>query len=34
MAELKHNWTIEEIAEIYNRPLVDLVFEGGTEHRK
>lgn len=34
MAELKHNWTLEEIAEIYNRPLLDLVFEAGTEHRK
>ncbi|MFK7953853.1 MAG: biotin synthase BioB [Ekhidna sp.] len=34
MAELKHDWTLEEIAEIYNRPLLDLVFEAGTEHRK
>lgn len=34
MAELKHNWTIEEISEIYNRPLLDLVFEAGVEHRK
>lgn len=34
MAELKHNWTLEEIAEIYNRPLLELVFDAATEHRK
>ncbi|MEQ9402493.1 MAG: biotin synthase BioB [Cyclobacteriaceae bacterium] len=34
MSDLKHNWTIEEIEEIYNKPLLDLVFEAATEHRK
>jgi biotin synthase len=29
----KHNWTKEEIAEIYHRPLLDLIFEAATIHR-
>jgi len=34
MAEVRHNWTREEIAEIYNKPLIDLVFEAGRVHRE
>lgn len=34
MTELKHNWTIEEIEEIYNLPLPELIFRAQTEHRK
>lgn len=30
---LKHNWTKEEISEIYNRPLLDLIYESATIHR-
>jgi biotin synthase len=30
----KHNWTREEISEIYHRPLLDLIFEAATVHRK
>ncbi len=31
---LKHNWTEEEIENIYNQPLLELVFEAATVHRK
>ena len=34
MSELKHNWTIEEIEGIYNKPLLELVFEAATAHRR
>ena len=34
MSELRHDWTKEEILEIYNRPLLDLVYEAATIHRK
>jgi biotin synthase len=29
----KHNWTKEEISEIYHRPLLDLIYEAATIHR-
>ncbi len=31
---IKNNWTKKEISEIYNRPLLDLVFEAASIHRK
>ncbi|MEM7296942.1 MAG: biotin synthase BioB [Bacteroidota bacterium] len=34
MAEVRHNWTLEEIADIYHRPFLDLVFEAATAHRE
>jgi biotin synthase len=34
MNELKHDWTIQEIEEIYNLPLPELIFRAQTEHRK
>lgn len=34
MTEVRHNWTLEEIADIYNRPLMELVFQAATAHRK
>jgi biotin synthase len=34
MSELRHDWTKEEILDIYNRPLLDLVYEAATIHRK
>lgn len=34
MSELRHDWTKEEILEIYNRPLLELVYEAATIHRK
>jgi biotin synthase len=30
----KHNWTKEEIIAIYNKPLMDLLFEASTIHRE
>ncbi len=30
---VKHNWTKEEILEIYNKPLMDLLYEAATIHR-
>ena len=29
----KHNWTKEEISAIYNRPLLDFMYEAATIHR-
>lgn len=34
MSDIRHNWTKAEILEIYNRPLLELVFEAATMHRK
>ncbi|MFI5137695.1 MAG: biotin synthase BioB [Sphingobacteriales bacterium] len=34
MTEVRYNWTKEEIAEIYHRPLLDLVYEAATIHRE
>ena len=33
MSTIKHNWTKEEIIEIYNRPLMDLLYDAATTHR-
>ena len=33
MTELRHDWTTEEIAEIYHSPLLDLVYRAATIHR-
>jgi biotin synthase len=32
--QTKHNWTNEEILEIYNKPFLDLVFEAASIHRE
>src|ERR1700735_3589564 len=34
MTKVRYNWTKEEIAEIYHRPLLDLVYEAATVHRE
>ncbi|POY36328.1 biotin synthase BioB [Solitalea longa] len=34
MTEVRHNWTKEEIAEIYNAPLMDLIYRAATIHRE
>ncbi|MEE1944297.1 biotin synthase BioB [Pedobacter sp. KR3-3] len=34
MQGLRHDWTKEEIAEIYNKPFLDLVFEAASVHRQ
>ncbi|WP_026462679.1 biotin synthase BioB [Adhaeribacter aquaticus] len=34
MAEVRNNWTKEEISEIYHRPLLDLIYEAATVHRE
>ena len=31
---VRNNWTLAEIDEIYNRPLLDLIFEAATIHRQ
>ncbi|MDQ3190308.1 MAG: biotin synthase BioB [Bacteroidota bacterium] len=33
MAEIRYNWTKEEIFEIYNTPLMELIFEAAKVHR-
>ncbi|MEX1240720.1 MAG: biotin synthase BioB [Cyclobacteriaceae bacterium] len=32
--QVRNNWTREEIAEIYNRPILELVYQGASVHRK
>jgi biotin synthase len=34
MSEIKYNWTTQEVLEIYNRPLLDLIYDAQTIHRK
>lgn len=34
MSEIRHDWTKEEILEIYNKPLLDLIYEAASVHRK
>lgn len=34
MSDLKYNWTKEEIVAIYNKPIMDLLYEAATVHRK
>ncbi|WP_340077202.1 biotin synthase BioB [Leptobacterium sp. I13] len=34
MRNIKHNWTKEEILEIYNKPLMELLYEAATIHRE
>ena len=33
MSEVRHNWTKEEILDIYNKPLMELLYEAATIHR-
>lgn len=33
MSDIRYNWTTEEILAIYNRPLLELVFDAQTIHR-
>lgn len=34
MATIRHDWTLEEIQEIYNRPVMELMYEAATVHRE
>jgi len=34
MTKTRHNWTKEEILEIYNKPLMELLYEAATIHRE
>lgn len=34
MSTKKHNWTKEEVLEIYNTPLMELLYDAATIHRK
>jgi len=34
MSEIRHNWTKEEILQIYNKPLMELLYEAATAHRE
>ncbi|TYA73923.1 biotin synthase BioB [Seonamhaeicola marinus] len=34
MSETRHNWTKEEILDIYNKPFMELLYEAATVHRK
>ena len=32
--DIRNDWSLDEIREVYNKPLLDLVFEAATLHRK
>ncbi|WP_158828413.1 biotin synthase BioB [Mucilaginibacter lacusdianchii] len=34
MTEIRHDWTKEEISEIYHTPILDLIFRAATIHRE
>ncbi|WP_104735250.1 biotin synthase BioB [Hanstruepera ponticola] len=34
MSNTRHNWTKEEILDIYNKPFMELLYEAATVHRK
>lgn len=34
MTKIRHDWTSEEISEIYHTPLLDLIFRAATVHRE
>ncbi|AZQ60071.1 biotin synthase BioB [Maribacter sp. MJ134] len=34
MSKVRNNWTKEEILDIYNKPLMELLYEAATVHRK
>ena len=34
MEAIRHNWTKEEILEVYNQPLIDLIYQASTIHRQ
>lgn len=34
MSNTRHNWTKEEILDIYNKPLMELLYDAATIHRK
>lgn len=34
MSDIRYNWTTEEIMAIYNKPLMELIYEAATMHRK
>lgn len=34
MSETRHNWSKQEILDIYNKPLMELLYEAATVHRK
>lgn len=33
MANIRHNWTIQELQDVYNRPLLELIHEAASIHR-
>ncbi|WP_276374349.1 biotin synthase BioB [Chryseolinea sp. H1M3-3] len=34
MTTIRNNWTREEISEIYNQPILNLIYQGATVHRE
>jgi biotin synthase len=34
MSEIRHNWTKQEILDIYNKPLMELLYDAATIHRE
>ena len=34
MSQVRHNWTKDEVLQVYNKPMMDLLYEAATIHRK
>src|SRR5690606_7148264 len=34
MSEIRNDWTLEEISEIYNSPVLELIYRAASVHRK
>ena len=34
MTDIRHNWTVEEILDIYNTPLLELIYKAQQIHRE
>lgn len=34
MTQIRHNWTVQEISDVYNTPLLELIFQAQSIHRE
>ena len=34
LSEIRHNWTKEEILAIYNKPMMELLYDAASIHRE
>ncbi|MFM2018182.1 MAG: hypothetical protein RL007_1838, partial [Bacteroidota bacterium] len=34
MSDIRHNWTLDQLRNLYNQPLMELVYKAATVHRQ